>query len=101
VDRVGPASDAPCLSSTTVARLSLSSDSPEDSLLGLCSKDPTMAVMMQTMPAMNGQNGDVTMALVETGPRFTTGLILPPPEIKCTSARLCARTTGSRTRSRD
>jgi hypothetical protein len=44
----------------------------------------TMAVAIQTMPVMNGHNGDVEMSgLVDTGPRFATGLILPPPEIKC------------------
>jgi hypothetical protein len=41
------------------------------------------------MPAMNGfanghANGDVDMASADDIPRFSTGLILPPPEIKCT-----------------
>lgn len=46
-----------------------------------------MAVVIQTMPHMNGLDlGDVSMHDVQDhGPRFTTGLILPPPEIKCES----------------
>lgn len=45
-----------------------------------------MAVETQTMPALNGHaNGDVQMhdAAEGSGMRFTSGLILPPPEIKC------------------
>lgn len=47
-----------------------------------------MAVEIQTMPGLNGHpNGDVDMdAAVKDGVlRFTSGIILPPPEIKCKS----------------
>lgn len=46
-----------------------------------------MAVETQTMPVMNGHafNGDVEMenGIRDLSLRFTSGLILPPPEIKC------------------
>lgn len=44
----------------------------------------TMAVETQTMPALNGHafDGDTDMTK-EPALRFTSGLILPPPEIKC------------------
>lgn len=45
-----------------------------------------MAVATQTMPDLNGHaNGDVDMDDVtrDGALRFTSGLILPPPEIKC------------------
>ena len=48
--------------------------------------DSDMAVETQTMPALNGHtNGDVQMHDVAegNGVRFSSGLILPPPEIKC------------------
>ena len=50
----------------------------------------TMAVETQTMPIMNGHafnddfemaNGEMTNGVPSL--RFTSGLILPPPEIKC------------------
>ncbi|EGN96000.1 hypothetical protein SERLA73DRAFT_93926 [Serpula lacrymans var. lacrymans S7.3] len=43
-----------------------------------------MAVETQTMPGLNGHayNGDVEMHDGVKEPRFTSGLILPPPEIK-------------------
>ncbi|KDQ59456.1 hypothetical protein JAAARDRAFT_191976 [Jaapia argillacea MUCL 33604] len=45
-----------------------------------------MAVETQTMPAMNGLNGDGDVHASGFGhdglPRFSSGLILPPPEIK-------------------
>jgi hypothetical protein len=48
--------------------------------------DHTMAVEIQTMPSLNGHaNGDVDMgdAVKDGALRFTSGMILPPPEIKC------------------
>jgi hypothetical protein len=43
-----------------------------------------MAVETQTMPSMNGfSNGDADMDEKEGALRFTSGMILPPPEIKC------------------
>jgi hypothetical protein len=46
-----------------------------------------MAVETQMMPVMNGHafNGDVEMenGIRDPSLRFTSGLILPPPEIKC------------------
>lgn len=45
-----------------------------------------MAVVTQTVPELNGHtNGDVDMDNVakDSALRFTSGLILPPPEIKC------------------
>jgi hypothetical protein len=46
-----------------------------------------MAVETQTMPVMNGHafdgDGDFEMANGIHSLRFTSGLILPPPEIKC------------------
>jgi len=43
-----------------------------------------MAVETQTMPGMNGfSNGDADMGEKEGTLRFTSGMILPPPEIKC------------------
>ncbi|KAF7978110.1 hypothetical protein HWV62_1524 [Athelia sp. TMB] len=42
-----------------------------------------MAVAIQQMPALNGHtNGDVDMDEMASHARFTSGLILPPPEIK-------------------
>ena len=43
-----------------------------------------MAVETQTMPALNGHalDGDADM-IKEPALRFASGLILPPPEIKC------------------
>lgn len=53
--------------------------------------DDTMAVETQTMPALNGHvfDDDVDMAN-EPSLRFASGLILPPPEIKCESFH-CSR----------
>ena len=47
----------------------------------------TMAVEIQTMPTLNGHafNGDTDMNK-EPSLRFASGLILPPPEIKCESS---------------
>jgi len=49
----------------------------------------TMAVEIQTMPSMNGfANGDADMddGVKDGALRFTSGMILPPPEIKCEQA---------------
>jgi hypothetical protein len=48
--------------------------------------DEAMAVEPQSMPILNGMpNGDIEMDdSVKNGAlRFTSGMILPPPEIKC------------------
>ncbi|KAG6376084.1 Pre-mRNA splicing factor PRP21 like protein-domain-containing protein [Boletus reticuloceps] len=52
-----------------------------------------MAVETQTMPALNGHaiNGDTD---VNKEPRFASGLILPPPEIKCETALFVARSVN-------
>ena len=46
--------------------------------------DREMAVETQTMPALNGHafSGDAN-TIKESSLRFASGLILPPPEIKC------------------
>lgn len=43
-----------------------------------------MAVETQTMPALNGHAFDTDTDMIkEPSLRFASGLILPPPEIKC------------------
>jgi hypothetical protein len=54
-----------------------------------------MAVETQSMPGMNGfSNGDVDMGEKDGALRFTSGMILPPPEIKCEQRLL---SSGGRT----
>ncbi|KAF8448033.1 Pre-mRNA splicing factor PRP21 like protein-domain-containing protein [Boletus edulis BED1] len=52
-----------------------------------------MVVETQTMPELNGHaiNGDTD---VNKEPRFASGLILPPPEIKCETALFVARSVN-------
>jgi hypothetical protein len=56
-----------------------------------------MAVETQMMPTLNGHaNDDVGMgdAVKDGALRFTSGMILPPPEIKCEYQYICSSRMG-------
>jgi hypothetical protein len=51
-----------------------------------------MAVETQTIHGMNGfPNGDADMGEKDGALRFTSGMILPPPEIKCEQQLISSR----------
>lgn len=61
-------------------------------LTTLLTIDSIMAVVIQVLPVLDGHtNGDVEMDEVAGQARFTSGLILPPPEIKCAYYNLFLR----------